>query len=133
LSLGSRGQSLPALLAPPDREAVATALFADCFACGKDNLAAWRIAETLAQRGRRGTRCKHVASARIDDRRPSIGAAAEGGAKCPRAARSPDKNFLVIIKGGVICKMPWRPELAGLTYSQACGACCSGVDARIAI
>jgi hypothetical protein len=63
LSLGSRGQSLPALLAPPDREAVATALFADCFACGKDNLAAWRIAETLAQRGRRGTRCKHVASA----------------------------------------------------------------------
>ena len=47
----SRGQSLAALLELPDREPVATALFAHCFTCGKDNLAAKRIAETLAQRG----------------------------------------------------------------------------------
>ena len=47
----SRGQSLAALLELPDREPVATALFAHCFTCGKDNLAAKRIAETLARRG----------------------------------------------------------------------------------
>ncbi len=47
----SRGQTLAALLELPDREPVATALFAHCFTCGKDNLAAKRIAETLAQRG----------------------------------------------------------------------------------
>jgi hypothetical protein len=101
----SRGQSLAALLEPPDREPVATALFAHCFTCGKDNLAAKRIAEALAQRGRRGSRCQHVASARIGAL--PIGAAAERGTKCPRAARSPDKSFLVIMKGGVISKMPW--------------------------
>src|SRR3979411_514546 len=49
--LNSRGQSLAALLELPDREPVAYALFAHCFPCGKDNLAAKRIAETLAQRG----------------------------------------------------------------------------------
>src|SRR3954452_19755824 len=49
--LNSRGQSLAALLELPDREPVATALFAHCFTCGKDNLAAKRIAETLAQHG----------------------------------------------------------------------------------
>src|SRR4030081_1097073 len=48
--LNSRGQSLAALLELPDREPVAYALFAHCFTCGKDNLAAKRIAETLAQR-----------------------------------------------------------------------------------
>jgi len=42
----SRGQTLAALLELPDREPVATALFAHCFTCGKDNLAAKRIAET---------------------------------------------------------------------------------------
>jgi len=47
----SRGHSLAALLELPDREPVAYALFAHCFTCGKDNLAAKRIAETLAQRG----------------------------------------------------------------------------------
>src|SRR5258707_13170184 len=47
----SRGQTLAALLELPDREPVATALFAHCFTCGKDNLAAKRIAETLARRG----------------------------------------------------------------------------------
>ena len=31
----SRGQSLAALLELPDREPVATALFAHCFTCGK--------------------------------------------------------------------------------------------------
>jgi putative redox protein len=47
----SRGQTLAALLELPDGEPVATALFAHCFTCGKDNLAAKRIAEALAQRG----------------------------------------------------------------------------------
>src|SRR5260370_33464621 len=47
----SRGQTLAALLELPDREPVAFALFAHCFTCGKDNLAAKRIAEALAQRG----------------------------------------------------------------------------------
>jgi putative redox protein len=47
----SRGQTLAALLELPEREPVATALFAHCFTCGKDNLAAKRIAEALAQRG----------------------------------------------------------------------------------
>src|ERR1700682_2918830 len=47
----SRGQSLAALLELPDQKPVATALFAHCFTCGKDNLAAKRIAETLAGRG----------------------------------------------------------------------------------
>jgi hypothetical protein len=61
----ARWQSLAALLELPDRKPVATALFGHRFTCGKDNLAAWRIAKTLAQRGRRGTRCQHVASARI--------------------------------------------------------------------
>jgi putative redox protein len=42
---------LAALLELPDGEPVATALFAHCFTCGKDNLAAKRIAEALAQRG----------------------------------------------------------------------------------
>ncbi|MEA3024397.1 MAG: hypothetical protein QOK01_3249, partial [Alphaproteobacteria bacterium] len=45
------GQKLAALLELPDGEPVATALFAHCFTCGKDNLAAKRIAETLARRG----------------------------------------------------------------------------------
>ena len=43
----SRGQTLAALLELPDREPIATALFAHCFTCGKDNLAAKRIAEAL--------------------------------------------------------------------------------------
>ncbi len=47
----SRGQSLAAVLELPDQEPVAFALFAHCFTCGKDNLAARRIAETLSRRG----------------------------------------------------------------------------------
>jgi uncharacterized OsmC-like protein/alpha/beta superfamily hydrolase len=47
----SRGQTLAALLERPDGEAAAFALFAHCFTCGKDNLAAKRIAEALADRG----------------------------------------------------------------------------------
>jgi putative redox protein len=45
------GQTLAALLQRPAGEPVAYALFAHCFTCGKDNLAAKRIAEALAERG----------------------------------------------------------------------------------
>jgi putative redox protein len=45
------GQTLAALLELPTGEPVAYALFAHCFTCGKDNLAAKRIAQTLAERG----------------------------------------------------------------------------------
>lgn len=48
---GSQGDSLAALLELPDREPVATALFAHCFTCGKDIAAASRIARALVQRG----------------------------------------------------------------------------------
>src|SRR5690242_11047198 len=47
----ARGQTLAALLHRPAGEPAAFALFAHCFTCGKDNLAAKRIAETLAGRG----------------------------------------------------------------------------------
>src|ERR1700686_3467781 len=47
----SRGQTLAALLERPDGEPAAFALFAHCFTCGKDNLAAKRIAEALAASG----------------------------------------------------------------------------------
>jgi uncharacterized OsmC-like protein/alpha/beta superfamily hydrolase len=47
----ARGQTLAALLHRPSGEPAAFALFAHCFTCGKDNLAAKRIAETLAERG----------------------------------------------------------------------------------
>jgi putative redox protein len=47
----ARGQTLAALLHRPPGEPAAFALFAHCFTCGKDNLAAKRIAETLAERG----------------------------------------------------------------------------------
>jgi len=45
------GENLAALLHRPEGEPVAFALFAHCFTCGKDNLAAKRIAEALAGRG----------------------------------------------------------------------------------
>jgi uncharacterized OsmC-like protein/alpha/beta superfamily hydrolase len=45
------GHTLAALLHRPEGEPAAFALFAHCFTCGKDNLAAKRIAETLAERG----------------------------------------------------------------------------------
>jgi putative redox protein len=45
------GQTLAALLEHPVGEPAAFALFAHCFTCGKDNLAAKRIARTLAERG----------------------------------------------------------------------------------
>jgi putative redox protein len=45
------GQTLAALLERPAGEPAAYALFAHCFTCGKDNLAAKRIAQTLAERG----------------------------------------------------------------------------------
>jgi uncharacterized OsmC-like protein/alpha/beta superfamily hydrolase len=45
------GQTLAALLERPAGEPAAFALFAHCFTCGKDNLAAKRIAEALAERG----------------------------------------------------------------------------------
>jgi putative redox protein len=46
----ARGQTLAALLHRPAGEPAAYALFAHCFTCGKDNLAAKRIAEALAER-----------------------------------------------------------------------------------
>ena len=46
-----RGEKLSALLDRPAGRPVAFALFAHCFTCGKDNLAAKRIAEGLTSRG----------------------------------------------------------------------------------
>src|ERR1700753_2098437 len=48
---GSDGHQLAASLDLPEREPVAYALFAHCFTCGKDVLAARRIAVALAARG----------------------------------------------------------------------------------
>jgi uncharacterized OsmC-like protein/pimeloyl-ACP methyl ester carboxylesterase len=48
---GSGGQQLAAALDTPEQEPMAYALFAHCFTCGKDVLAAKRIATTLAARG----------------------------------------------------------------------------------
>jgi fermentation-respiration switch protein FrsA (DUF1100 family) len=48
---GSEGQQLAASLDLPEREPLAYALFAHCFTCGKDVLAAKRIAVTLAAKG----------------------------------------------------------------------------------
>src|SRR5450432_3870024 len=48
---GSEGQKLAASLDLPEREPEAYALFAHCFTCGKDVLAAKRIAVALAARG----------------------------------------------------------------------------------
>ena len=47
----ARGEKLSALLDRPAGQPVAFALFAHCFTCGKDNLAAKRIAEGLTARG----------------------------------------------------------------------------------
>jgi len=47
----ARGERLSALLDRPTGKPVAFALFAHCFTCGKDNLAAKRIAEGLTSRG----------------------------------------------------------------------------------
>ncbi|HUI96690.1 MAG TPA: alpha/beta fold hydrolase [Xanthobacteraceae bacterium] len=47
----ARGETLAALLQRPAGEPAAFALFAHCFTCGKDNLAAKRIGEALAERG----------------------------------------------------------------------------------
>jgi uncharacterized OsmC-like protein/pimeloyl-ACP methyl ester carboxylesterase len=48
---GSEGQQLAAALDLPEREPIAYALFAHCFTCGKDVLAAKRIAVALAAKG----------------------------------------------------------------------------------
>ena len=48
---GEGGHQLAASLDLPDREPVAYALFAHCFTCGKDVLAAKRIAVALAAKG----------------------------------------------------------------------------------
>jgi alpha/beta superfamily hydrolase len=48
---GARGDRLAAILDRPVGDAMAYAVFAHCFTCGKDNLAAKRIAESLALRG----------------------------------------------------------------------------------
>jgi len=48
---GSEGQQLAAALDLPEREPIAYALFAHCFTCGKDVLAARRIAAALAAKG----------------------------------------------------------------------------------
>ena len=47
----ARGEKLSALLDRPVGKPAAFALFAHCFTCGKDNLAAKRIAESLTARG----------------------------------------------------------------------------------
>jgi putative redox protein len=48
---GADGQQLAATLDTPEREITAYALFAHCFTCGKDVLAAKRIAVALAAKG----------------------------------------------------------------------------------
>src|SRR5258705_2527544 len=48
---GVGGHQLAAALDLPEREPLAYALFAHCFTCGKDVLAAKRIAEALAAKG----------------------------------------------------------------------------------
>jgi len=48
---GADGQQLAATLDTPEREIAAYALFAHCFTCGKDVLAAKRIAVALAAKG----------------------------------------------------------------------------------
>jgi uncharacterized OsmC-like protein/fermentation-respiration switch protein FrsA (DUF1100 family) len=48
---GAEGQQLAASLELPEREPLAYALFAHCFTCGKDVLAAKRIAVALAAKG----------------------------------------------------------------------------------
>ena len=48
---GEGGHQLAAALDMPEREPVAYALFANCFTCGKDVLAAKRIAVALAAKG----------------------------------------------------------------------------------
>jgi uncharacterized OsmC-like protein/pimeloyl-ACP methyl ester carboxylesterase len=48
---GAEGQQLAASLELPEREPLAYALFAHCFTCGKDVLAAKRIAVALAANG----------------------------------------------------------------------------------
>src|ERR1700740_1027739 len=48
---GSNGQQLAAALDTPDGPVRAYALFAHCFTCGKDVLAAKRIAVALASKG----------------------------------------------------------------------------------
>jgi uncharacterized OsmC-like protein/pimeloyl-ACP methyl ester carboxylesterase len=48
---GSEGQQLAAALDLPEEEPIAYALFAHCFTCGKDVLAAARIARALAAKG----------------------------------------------------------------------------------
>src|SRR5260221_11035834 len=47
----SDGHQLAAALDLPEREPIAYALFAHCFTCGKDVLAAKRIAVALAAKG----------------------------------------------------------------------------------
>ena len=49
--MGSEGQQLAASLDLPEREPLGYALFAHCFTCGKDVLAAKRIAVALAAKG----------------------------------------------------------------------------------
>jgi uncharacterized OsmC-like protein/fermentation-respiration switch protein FrsA (DUF1100 family) len=51
LFTGSEGHQLAASLDLPEREPMAYALFAHCFTCGKDVLAARRIATALAAKG----------------------------------------------------------------------------------
>src|SRR3989440_3647060 len=48
---GEGGHQLAAAWALPDGEPLAYALFAHCFTCGKDGLAARRIATTLTSKG----------------------------------------------------------------------------------
>src|SRR5256885_5036867 len=48
---GEGGHQLAASLDLPEREPLAYALFAHCFTCGKDSLAARRVSEALAARG----------------------------------------------------------------------------------
>ncbi len=45
------GELLAARLERPSQPAIAYALFAHCFTCGKDSLAAKRISEALTARG----------------------------------------------------------------------------------
>ena len=123
--MGAEGQQLAAALDLPDSEPIAYALFAHCFTCGKDVLAAKRIAVALAAKGiavlrfdftgprlqRRRFRQFHLllerrrsgAGRRSSARRPArvpailIGHSLGGAAILAAAAQIPDAKAVVTI------------------------------------
>jgi alpha/beta superfamily hydrolase len=78
----SEGHQLAASLDLPEREPLAYALFAHCFTCGKDVLAARRIAVALAAKG--------IAVLRFDF--TGLGSSENSGRQGRRHHRSPFRS-----------------------------------------